>query len=235
MKIANSNLLLISALIATGCGGGSFRENIKSSGSTGANTQTTTTSGTFIPSPAFSFPIHRIGPSISSAKSSSNSANWVPAANDCGSNCLKYSVDTATKLRVRVKAIDGNAYIKDSLTTFPSQYGCVSYQIYVGNQMVQTPLLKVPGASANATAQCSGSASEYIADMSYGLGVSTNGSFEIRIQNPQYDLYCNYYSGGSYNGMKCPSTPLYQNNSIAPYSWHEVKIQVDAETNGTGF
>lgn len=233
MKIANSNLLLIAALIATGCGGGAFRENIKSSGSTGTETQTQTTSSPTIFAPAYSFPIHRIGPYIASARSSSNSANWVPAANDCGSNCLKYSVTTATKLRVRVKAVEGNAYIKDSLTTFPSQYGCVSYQIHVGNQMVQTPLLKVPGANANATAQCAGSPSEYIADMSYAVG--GYGLTDIKIQNPQYDLYCNYYSGTSYNGSKCPSTALYQNNQVQPYSWHEVKVQVDAEVNGSSF
>lgn len=233
MKIANSNLLLIAALIATGCGGGAFRENVGSSGSVAGTPVQVEPAQVTVFAPAYSFPITRIGPYITSARSSSNSANWAPTANDCGSNCLKYSVTTATKLRVRVKAIDGNAYVKDSLTTFPSQFGCVSYQIHVGNQMVQTPLLKVPGANANATAQCSHSPSEYIADMSYAVG--GYGLTEIKIQNPQYDLYCNYYSGTSYNGMKCPSTPLYQNNQVNPLSWHEVKVQVDAEVNGSSF
>lgn len=235
MKTLNLNTMLMVAIIATGCGGGSFRENISSSPSQAGTTTTTptTTSSTF--SPAYSFAVMRMGPYIASARSSSNSVNWAPAVNDCGPNCLKYSVTTTTKLRVRVKAIDGNAYIKDSLTTFPSQYGCVSYQVHVGNGVIQTPLLKVPGASANATANCASAASEYVVDMSNNISYNVDGTVDIKIENPQYDLYCNYYSGGQYNGSKCPSSPLYQNNQIAPLSWHEVKVQVDAETNGTSF
>lgn len=237
MKTLNLNTMLMVALISTGCGGGSFRENINSSTSSagGATATTTTNSSSTTFSPAYSFATMRMGPYISSARSSSNSVNWPPSANDCGPNCLKYSVTTTTKLRVRVKAIDGNAYIKDSLTTFPSQYGCVSYQVRVGNGIIQTPLLKVPGASSNATANCASAASEYVVDMSNNISFNAQGTVDIKIENPQYDLYCNYYSGGQYNGSKCPSSPLYQNNSVAPYSWHEVKVQVDAETNGTSF
>ena len=208
--------LLSSAFFMAACGAQPQRQVTGATGAGitssdpvgGGGTTPTDTSGNTNPPLAFSF----------SLNGRDTSGTVIPAWKSAA-----ISTDNLLKIKITPGAagglnVPGSGYV--------ANYGCISYDVKVLDQMITTSTLAVNGGSS----ACPGAPTSQILDFTSRL-TPGHGALQVQVSNPRYDFYCvscytfpwffNAYQYGC--NMYCPLRPLYKNHTAAG----SIKVQVD--------
>jgi len=150
-------------------------------------------------------------------------------------------IETDSILKVRVSSGVGGAVTVPGYSAYTMNYGCVRYKVTLfskqGSSWVQngqsytTQILAVDGMS---TTNCPNAAKSQIIDLSHRI--SGPGPIRVKIDEPAYDFYCNYWYTLYYYGVD-PYYYVGTFNDNCPvkraYKTHTLSGSVGLQVNGT--
>ena len=216
------------SILLTGCGGMSKSDGVYRTARMPSQTTQQNPPDTSLP------PV--TGPSV--PQPSNPPQSFIPAVTEYfditgagGANPRFTSIPVQTDNMLRVKiiaepglavgSVPGTGYVN-----YTANYGCVSYNITVLGQTVQTPMLSPSGGNMI----CPNARKEHILDFSHRLAPGSS-QVTVQVSAARYDIYCQYVfmgliSPAFYNNY-CPAYPVYQT--------HRVAGTLEIQTNGSSF